>query len=509
MARNKLLSKSKYLNGLQCPKYLWVKFNEPDRVPRFDASMLYRFNQGHLVGEFAKKLFPDGIDIPADDFTINLKQTEELLKERKPLFEAGIMVDNAFSRIDILNPVGDDEWNIIEVKSSTRIRNINYHDVSFQKYCCEKYGLKIKNCFLMTVNNEYVRQADIDPTSLLTTSKIRIQGDRATNEIQQRVDSMFSTINSEKCPAVTIGKQCNSPYECPLKEECWNFLPENNIFDMYGSKTNAFELFEKGIYSFKDIPDDFPLSGKQEIQRDCDVSGKPYIGKKSIRQFLNNLEYPLHYLDFETFSGAIPLFDGTRPYQQIPFQFSLHVVDEENATPRHYSFLADAEGDPRAEFIASLKRVLGNSGSIVVYNQSFEKGVLKALAEMFPEYSDWVENLDDRIIDLLAPFRSFHYYDARQKGSASIKNVLPVLTGTSYDHLDISDGMNASLAFLGVISNSASTEEIIKIRNDLEKYCELDTEGMIWIVDKLMELTMAGANDQDQRQKAIDDDRRV
>jgi hypothetical protein len=274
-----------------------------------------------------------------------------------------------------------------------------------------------------------------------------------------------------------------------LKEECWSFLPENNIFDMYGSKKDAFELFEKGIYSFKDIPDGFPLSGKQEIQKDCEISGKPHIEKKPIRQFLDNLEYPLSYLDFETFSGAIPLFDGTRPYQQIPFQFSLHVVDEENATPRHYSFLADGTGDPRSEFVASLKRVLGNSGSIVVYNQSFEKGVLRALATMFPEYNDWVENLNDRVIDLLAPFRSFHYYDARQKGSASIKNVLPVLTGTSYDHLDISDGMNANLAFLGIISNSASAEERVKIRKDLEKYCALDTEGMIWIVDKLKELT--------------------
>ena len=492
MARKRLLSKSKYLNGLQCPKYLWVKLNEPDRVPMFDASTQHGFSQGHLVGEFAKKCFPDGIDIPAGDFTINLKQTEEFLKKRKPLFEAGIMVDNAFSRIDILKPVGKDEWNIIEVKSSTRIKDVNIHDVSFQRYCCDNYGLKIRNCFLMTVNNEYIRQADIDPAGLLTMTKITAGVDRATDGIRQRVDSMFSTIASEKCPDITIGKQCNSPYECPLKEECWSFLPENSIFDMYGSKKDAFQLFEKGIYSFKDIPEDFPLSGKQVVQKGCEISGKPHINKKLIEQFLSNLKYPLYYLDFETFSGAIPLFDSTRPYQQIPFQFSLHVVDEDNATARHYSFLADGTGDPRSEFIASLKNVLGNSGSIVVYNQSFEKGVLRALATIFPEYNDWVDKLNDRVIDLLAPFRSFHYYDARQKGSASIKRVLPVLTETSYDHLDISDGMNASLAFLDVISNSASAEEKIKIRKDLGEYCALDTEGMIWIVDKLKELIRAG-----------------
>ena len=488
MTRKRLLTKSKYLVGLQCPKYLWVTLNEPGRIPAPDASIQHRFDQGHLVGEYAKKLFPDGIDIPADDFKENLRQTEELLKKRKPLFEAGFTVNNTFSRIDILKPVSKDEWDVIEVKSSTGAKDVNIHDVSFQRYCCEKYGLKIRNCYLMHINNEYIRQTEIDPTGLLTMAEITTEVDEATNGIQQRIENMFSSIVSEKCPTVTIGGHCNRPYDCPLKEECWDFLPENNVFEMYGNKKKAFELIGKGIYTFKDIPDDFILNGKQQIQKDCDTSGKPHINKTAIRQFLNTLVYPLYYLDFETFSGAIPPFDGTRPYQQIPFQFSLHVVDEGNATARHFSFLADGTGDPRSEFIYSLKKVLGNSGSIVVYNQSFEKGVLRSLATMFPEYNDWLEDLNDRIIDLLAPFRSFNYYDAKQKGSASIKNVLPVLTGKGYEGLNISDGMSASLTFLDIISNNFLEEEIIKIRKDLEKYCDLDTEGMIWIVDKLKEL---------------------
>ena len=489
MDRKRLLTKSRYLTGLQCSKYLWVKLNQPDKIPRHNASMQHRFNQGYLIGDFAKKLFHDGIDIPSDDFTNNLKLTEDLLKKRKPLFEAGFMVENSFSRIDVLKPVGKDWWDIIEVKSSTKIKSVNISDISYQRYCCEKYGLKIRNCFLMNVNNEYIRQSDIEPSGLLAMTKITDKVDRATNGIQKRIESMFSTIESNKCPVVTIGEQCNSPYECNLKEECWSFLPQHNIFEMYGSKRKAFELLEKGIYTFKDVPDDVPLNGRQKIQKSCDISGKPHIGKKPIRRFLNNLKYPLYYLDFETFSSAVPIFDGTKPYQQIPFQYSLHIVDRDNETARHYSFLADGTDDPRSEFIASLKSVLGNSGSIVVYNQSFEKGVLKALATLFPEYRGWVADLNDRVIDLLAPFRSFHYYDSRQKGSASIKNVLPVLTGTGYDHLDISDGMNASLAFLDIISNSVSEEERIKIMKDLEIYCALDTEGMIWIVEKLKELT--------------------
>ena len=488
MARKKLLTKSDYLDGLQCFKYLWVMLNEPDRIPEPDTSTQHRIDQGHLVGEWAKKLFPDGIDIPADDFKDNLRQTEELLNKRKPLFEAGFMVDNTFSRIDVLKPVSKDEWDIIEVKSSTKVKGVDIHDVSFQRYCCEKYGLKIRNCYLLHINNMYIKQSEIDPKGLLTSTDITVEVDEAMNGIQKRIDNLFSAIVARKCSAVNIGEQCSSPYDCPLKEECWDFLPENNVFEMYGEKKKAFTLLEKGIYTFKDIPDDFPLNGKQEIQRNCEINGKPYIEKKAIRQFLNTLQYPLYYLDFETFSSAIPPFNGTKPYQQIPFQFSLHVVEKDNATAKHHSFLADGTDDPRNEFIASLKKVLGNSGSIVVYKMDFEKGVLNRLATFLPKYNNWVEGLNDRIIDLLVPFRSFHYYDAKQKGSASIKNVLPVLTGTNYDHLDISDGMEASLAFLDVISNNVAEKEKMKIREDLEKYCALDTEGMIWIVDKLKEL---------------------
>ncbi len=487
MTRKRLLAKSKYLFGLQCPKYLWVILNEPDRIPKPDAATQHRFDVGHLVGEMAKKIFPNGIDIPAGDFMGNINQTKNLLEQCKPLFEAGIIADNIYSRVDILNPVSNDTWDIIEVKSSTSVKNVNIHDVSFQKYCCEKYGLKIRKCILMHINNKYIRQSELDPEGLLTMTEITAEVDNATAGIQKRIDNMFNIILSKECPDITIGNQCKDPYECPLRE-CWDFLPENNIFNLYRGGSKSHKLFEKGVYAIKDIPDDIKLNGKQEIQKDCEMTGKPYVNKDAIRQFLNTLKYPLYYLDFETFNTAIPPFEGTSPYQQIPFQYSLHVVEKENAAAKHYSFLADGTDDPRTAFLSSLKIVMGDCGSIVVYNQVFEKGVLNNLATFLPKYNEWVEDLNDRIIDLLAPFRSFHYYDPRQKGSASIKNVLPVLTGTSYDHLDISDGIDASLAFLDIISNNVPEEERIKIRKDLEKYCSLDTEGMIWIVDKLKEL---------------------
>lgn len=245
------------------------------------------------------------------------------------------------------------------------------------------------------------------------------------------------------------------------------------------------ELFESGVFAIKDIPDYFKLTDIQQIQKECEISGEHYVDREGIRRFLETLKYPLYYLDFETFSPVVPLFDGTHPYQRIPFQFSLHVAENDGSKPKHFSFLASGTRDFRSTFLAELKNVLGDTGSIVVYNQSFEEGILKELALAFPEYDGWVNRVRERLVDLLSPFRQFHYYNPLQKGSASLKSVLPALTGKGYEDLDISDGQAASIAFQGVTYGNVSEEERNKVRSDLEKYCGLDTEGMIWIVDSL------------------------
>ncbi|MFC1728212.1 DUF2779 domain-containing protein [Nanoarchaeota archaeon] len=480
-----LISKSKYLIGLQCPKYFWTAFHDPDKIPKPDAATERKFEQGNLVGDLAKESFPGGIDIPSDDFMGNINQTKELLNEKKPLFEAGIMVDSLFSRADVLNPVGD-EWDIIEVKSSTKVKDINLHDVSFQKHVYEKAGLKIRKCFLMHINNEYVKKGDIDPKALFTIEDITEQVNELFDGVQERVDNMKQILSSKTIPDSIIGKQCKDPYDCPI-DSCWNFLPENHIFELYRGGRKSFELLEKDILAIADIPDDFKLTGKQEIQKNCEKTGKPYIDKSNIKQFLKGLQCPLYYLDFETFSPVVPMFEGTRPYRRIPFQYSLHIVDSDGSI-KHHSFLASGTDDPRPEFIASLKSVLGDKGSVVVWNESFEKGVLNELAADFPSYEDWKNGIIARVVDLLVPFRNFHYYDPVQKGSASIKKVLPALTGKSYSDLDINNGEDASISFLTTTYGEVSEEEKEKVRSDLEKYCCLDTEGMIWILDELKKL---------------------
>ncbi len=484
-----LLSKSRYLSGLRCPKLLWTLVNSPDTLPEPDPVTQYRFDQGHFVGEYAKRLFPAGIDVAHDDFTGNIDATRKLLAERKPLFEAGVRSGSISCRVDILNPVGRDEWEIVEIKSGTSVREEYIPDVAFQKFCCERAGLKIRNCKLGYINSQYVKNGDIDPQELFILEDISSQVDAASTDIEERISDLLEIISSETCPAVAIGEHCLSPYECALREECWAFLPENSIFDLRGGRTRQFLLYRLGILSIKDIPDDIPLTRQQQIQKECVVTGKVHIEKEEIRRFLNRLRYPLYYLDFETFAPAIPLYDGTRPYQNIPFEYSLHIVESEGAAPVHHSFLGDGKEDPRPRILRELHRLLGPDGSIIAYKADFEAGILKDMVEAFPEYTAWLDGILTRLVDLLAPFANFHYYNPLQKDTASLKQVLPAVTGRGYSESGIAGGMEASVAYARMVYGGASEEEIARIRADLLKYCKLDTEGMMWIVDELRRLS--------------------
>ncbi|MFC2003637.1 DUF2779 domain-containing protein [Chloroflexota bacterium] len=486
-----MLTKTKYLNGLQCLKYLWTVFHEPEKIPEPNVATQYVFDQGNLVGELAKKLFPKGIEISTGNFMGNISNTMNLLKSRKPLFEAGIRVGNLYSRIDILNPASEEEWDIVEVKSSTNVKDVHISDVAYQRYCCSQLGLNIRKCSLVLINNQYVRDGEIEPKGFFNIHDITEQVEEASGGIQDRIDAIIEVISQETCPDIGIDKHCFKPYECMLKEICWEFLPEDSIFELRGGKIKQFSLYEQGILSIKDIPDGVLLSRQQQIQKECVLSGNTHIEQEEIQTFLDKLEYPLYYLDFETISPAIPIYDGMRPYQTIPFQFSLYIVDSDSSKPVHYAFLAEGKDDPRRQLLNKLQELVGFKGSIIAYNAGFEEGVLREIVEAFPEYSEWFEGILLRIVDLLYPFTNFHYYHPSQKDTASLKKVLPAITGKSYDEMGIGAGMDASMAYERITYSDVTQEEISSVRADLLEYCKLDTEGMIWIVDKLKEIAMS------------------
>lgn len=482
-----MLSKTKYLAGLQCPRLIWSQIHDPGKIPKTDPVTQYIFDQGHEVGYLAKKLFPGGIDIPTDNFMGSISNTTDLIKSRKPLFEAGILAGKLYSRIDILSPAAEEEWDIVEVKSSTSVKDVHVDDVAYQRYCCSQSGLNIRKCFLALINNHYVRDGEIDPEGFFNIHDVTEQVEEASVGIQDRIDGIIKVIGQETCPEMIIGPHCRDPYECSLTD-CWDSLPEHNIFSLYYGGKKSFAMYDSGIFTIGEIPDDFKLNDKQRIQQACVASGEPHVDREAIRGFLSSLAYPLYYLDFETIGPAVPLFDGIRPYQNIPFQFSVHLVKGEQSPPVHYSYLASNTDDPRPTLLAELQRVLGDSGSIITYNKGFEEGILRDLAEAFPEYKDWIDQICNRLVDLLVPFRNFDYYHPDQKGSASLKAVLPVITGRGYEDLDIADGQLASITFLAATYGDMPKDERVKVMSNLEKYCGRDTEGMIWIVQELVNL---------------------
>ena len=482
-----MISKSKYLAGLQCHKLLWFYYNAKDEIPKTDAAKQAIFDQGHEVGALAKKMFPDGIEVGAGitDLPETLRLTPDAVKLRKPLFEAAFCANGCYARVDILNPVKDDAWDIIEVKSSTSVEDVNLADVAFQTRVLTEAGLKIRRCFLCHVNNKYVRHGEIDPEEFFTLEDITPQVVELTRHVEEQAGEMFKTIRQKQTPEIEIGRHCSKPYVCPLHDRCWSFLPEASIFTLYNDRSRKYKLLAQGIHHLKDIPADVQLTDNQSIQRAALLAGKPHIDRPALAAFLGQLEYPVSFLDFETIGTAIPLFDESRPFQQIPFQFSLHILRSENATPEHRQFLAEGTADPRPEFMRQLRDALPETGSVVTYNASFETGRLKECSELLPEYKPWVKKIERRGVDLLLPFRGFRYYHPAQNGSASIKAVLPALTGRSYTEMDIQEGGTASREFLRVTFGEVSKAERAKVRRQLEDYCGLDTMGMVSILNEL------------------------
>ncbi len=484
------ISKSKYLTGLQCAKLLWHHFHKKDAFGETDLALQAVFDQGTAVGEMAKRVFPDGIEVEGEytDYDALVRNTRRLLGKRKPLFEAALQYRHGYARVDILLPAGRNEWDIIEVKSTTSVKEIHLDDLAIQRYVFEGAGLKIRNCILMHLNKEYVRKGEIEPARLFVQEDVTDEVIKQAGRVERNLRQMVAVVEREECPEEEIGPHCAKPYECPLQGICWAHIPEHSVFELYHAGQKSFQLYEAGIMRIKRIPSDVRLSASQEIQVGAVKSGRPYIDREGISAFLSLLKYPLHFLDFETFATAVPLFDGVSPYAGIPFQFSLHILRSPGARPEHHSFLATGTSDPRPEFIKALRRSINGTGSILAYNAPFENGHLKALADAFPKHAGWVDSLRPRSVDLLSPFRSFHYYHPDQHGSASMKSVLPALTNLSYDSLSIGDGLTASSEYVRVMYGDASKKERERVRKELAEYCKMDTLGMLRIVEALERL---------------------
>jgi hypothetical protein len=404
------------------------------------------------------------------------------------MYEAGFQFNEVLAIADIV--VKDrNSWKVYEVKSSTSISETYINDVALQYYVLSNSGLKIKDFSIVYINNQYIRKGELDINSLFIIESILEYILPLQDFVQEKIKKLKKVILKKRMPDIDIGEHCHNPYKCGFFNYCRKHIPEYSIFDLSGMHLNKkYDLYRDGIIKLDDVTDDYSLSKKNNLQLDVYKTGKPQIDANAIKDFIDELNYPIYFMDFETFQPAVPLFDKSRPYQQIPFQYSIHYKETANSELAHSQFLDEAGNDPREEFIRKLLEGTEGAGNIIVYNKTFEITRLKEIARDFPDYSEEIEERILRIKDLMLPFQRNYYYAPEMRGSYSIKAVLPALVPElSYDELEINEGGLASIAF----ENLFTETDMIKItetREQLLDYCKLDTLAMVKILEKLESL---------------------
>ena len=491
------LSKTRYVLGERCKKLLWLScYKEDEQEEQNNDAIL---ENGKKVGELAKHLFGDTfINISYNnDKRVMINETSKYLEEKPNIIcEASFVYDNNFCSVDILkNDV--DGVEIYEVKSSTEVNTSYIEDISYQTWVLKKCGLNIKKSCLVYVNNKYVKQGDLDINKYFVIDDVT----HLINEekVESEASILKKVINSKEEPKDDISLSCkhnkDNSYDCPFFKYCTRDLPSPNVFDV-GCRVHfdkKLAMYYQNKITFDEVLSVGGFNNYANEQMNFELYNlDPKINKESIRGLLKTFTYPLYFLDFESYQAVIPTIEGTKPYQQICFQYSLHYYLEEGGELYHKEFLNDDyEGNPMYGLCKQLCEDIPMNSCVLVYNQSFEITRLKEMANLFPEFSEHLLNIVENIKDLLPPFRSHDYYVKEMMGSASIKKVLPALFPNDpeldYHNLDqVHKGDEASNAYLSL--NSLSKDEEIKLRKNMLKYCKLDTYAMVKIYEKLKEV---------------------
>ena len=490
------LSKSLYTRGLQCVKSLWLKKYNKAVLTKLDASQQAIFTTGDKVGKLACTLFPKGKEISYDNtsFDEKIKLTKKYLaKEIENIYEATFSYQNILIMVDILHVNKDGSVEINEVKSSTEVKEVYLHDASIQFYVLNGLGYEVKKVNIIHINNAYIRDKELKVEKLFSIVNVSEQMKEMQDDIPSYLKRFKGYLEQkEDEPDIDIGKQCFNPYECDCYEYCWKEqreIPNYSIFNISRLKIDKkFELYKEGILHTTDIKDISLYSTSQQVQILSDKKQESIVNKVAIKEFLDTLTYPLYHLDFETFQQAIPEWEWIRPYMQIPFQYSLH-IEHKDGTLGHKEFLAQEGDDPRYELAKRLTRDIPSYVTVLAYNMGFEKGVIRRLAETYPDLHVKLMSIHDNIKDLMTPFQNKYYYEPSMQGSYSIKKVLPALVPEmeqAYKELNlIHHGGEAMQTYANLVNMDEDTKQ--EYKKALLEYCKLDTLAMVKVLEKLKE----------------------
>lgn len=449
-----MLSKSKYIKGTNCIKSLWLDYHKQTKA--LQAINEETFKTGNYIGYLAQQLHPKaayGLVNPTPDFDAFL-HTKRLLKNgEKTIHEATFIADGVLAAIDILHQKENGKWVIYEVKASSKIKHYHLRDIAFQVYVAQQAGIEIEECYILHIDKQYVRGNKLEVTNLFKKEAVRDKIRDYLKEIPFQIGQFIKLIQQKNEPAQTMDERCNNPYSCAYQTYCQSLQTQ-----------------------------------KKTIQKR--LSNRININERAVTSFITQQSQPLYFLDFETFNTGVPTYENSRPFQQIPFQYSLHKQNSKTNTYEHFGYLGNGTKDPREEFIIRLINDVGNTGSIFVYNIAFERKIIRDLIRDYPNYAVSLNAIIERLVDLMPIFKKHIRTESMEK-KYSIKVVLPILCpDLSYTDLEINNGMLAMEQYK-VLCENPNTSKKNKIMNDLWEYCKLDTWAMVRLWEKMNELVIA------------------
>lgn len=486
-----VLSKTDYIIFRECPKNTWYKIHKPElyfdsELSDFEKAIIETGNEVELV---ARQMFPTGVLVEGRDAEAQEITRELIAKGQATIFQPVFLVDGFLAALDILKFNSEDStYSVYEVKATNEIDDkAHYHDLAFQVNLLKKLGYKIKSSHLIHLNSEYERSGELDIIKLFKIEDVTDAVNGLCENVLIEMQNALNYLSSEKEPSGF----CCCVYKGRSKH-CSTFKHSNPQIPDYGvhdisrignSKAKLQEMIDGNVFNLHDIPDHIKLSDIQQNQIDAHVLDRVLIHKNKIVEEFETLSFPLYFLDYETFPCAIPRFDGFTPYQQIPFQYSLHVIDTVDAEPKHFEFLCVDSHDPSNSLAKSLQEHVGNTGSIIVWNKRFECKINEELSQRLPEYKSLMDSINGRVYDLMDIFGKQHYVHKDFRGKTSIKSILPVIApDLTYKNLVIQEGGTASQRWNELTTANVSSEQKNEIAENLREYCKRDTYAMyaIW-----------------------------
>lgn len=490
-----VISKSEYMMFLKHPAWLWLKKHDKSKLPVVDDNTQAVFDAGHMFEKYAEALFPGIVTVGFsgfDEYTSMPSRTKAVLDQGAKIISQGRFESGNITFIcDIVVKISANTFDLYEIKSSTKVKPEHEFDLAFQMVVLEACGYKVNKIAVIHVNNEYVRNGEIKANQITSTTDITEKVKDKREETKANIEKALEVVSSPKIPDISPSHFRGEAFSdwLDIYRTLTTVKPES-IYDLFSVSADKIgKLEELKIERLVDIHDEFPLTDKQRLQVQATKSGKETIDKTEIKKFLKRLVYPLYFLDYETLSSVVPYFDGLSPYQQIPFQYSLHVLDKPDGELKHFTYLHKDNSNPAKAFSKSLKANVGTKGTVLVWSEGFEKSCNNSLGKLLPEFESFYEELNERIVDLMIPFSSNWYVHKDFGGSASIKKVLPVLvTELSYKELGIHEGAAAQRLWMEAVLDGKRDGEKEKILSDLDEYCKLDTLAMVEIYKQLLNI---------------------